>query len=102
MTELRIFRSCSLSYFVSVCWEMFPSQYVCAQDLLVVALQVLLDGSSISPMQVWDESERFLRFVFYWIFLVALTLACFYLRKSCARSMGALEARLEARRNQGS
>ena len=38
----------------------------------------------------------YLRFVLNWIFLVALTLACFYLRKSCARL-----AALQARHHQG-
>jgi hypothetical protein len=39
----------------------------------------------------------YLWFVSDWIFLIALTVGCFYLRKSCARKIGALEAR----RNKG-
>ena len=39
-----------------------------------------------------------LRFVLDWIFIVALTFGCFYLRGSCARRM----VELEGRRNQGS
>jgi hypothetical protein len=35
----------------------------------------------------------YLRFALNWIFLVALTLACFCRRKSCAQRMAALEAR---------